>query len=72
MGRPKLSDWQDGNTKPTEVGVYQRKDQWGTVHWSYWHGEFWNTTRFFKYDALRDSNRPFHSVAQSLKWRGKL
>ena len=71
MGRPKLSDWQDGNTKPTTVGVYQRKNGDKTM-WSYWHGEFWNAMWTTKEYALSDRRTPFISGNQNRPWRGKL
>jgi hypothetical protein len=70
MGRPKLSDWQDGNTKPTEIGVYQRKDSWGDIGWSYWHGPYWNSVEYSKEEALTDRDHPFNSYYQELPWRG--
>lgn len=72
MGRPKLSDWQDGNTKPTEVGVYQRKEHNGGVSYCYWHGDYWNIHCSTKDEALEDRDHPFESWYQEFQWRGKL
>ena len=71
MGRPKLSDWQDGNTKPTEIGVYQRR-HYGQLFWSYWHGEFWSILTPSRAQAHRDATRPFRGQYQDVQWRGKL
>ena len=72
MGRSKLSDWQDGDTKPTAVGVYQREEDNGDVSYCYWHGHYWNINCHSKAEALEDKDHPFRSYHQSFPWRGKL
>jgi hypothetical protein len=72
----RLSEWQPGTVKPTEVGLYQR-DKFGCldldfinreVWYSWWNGKFWGFSIIHKKIAINEAKTK--SRYQGIPWRG--
>lgn len=72
MNKSDLTAWFDGvTTKPTRIGVYQRKMDSTVVRYAYWGGTVW----FLSSDSNRDAEFYFKTGAVSrtqdgFEWRG--
>ena len=69
----KLTDWFDGDTKPSRVGVYERSDEgtWlqdGKPNYSYWDGHKWGLSTWAIENSVGWAG--VSSTEQRLPWRG--
>lgn len=62
----KLTDWNDGNVKPTMDGVYQRQHHGWTAYARFSNGQ-WYVGAYDKFDAAKAVKR---APNQRLLWRG--
>lgn len=62
----KISEWQDGRTKPKYPGVYQRKLEFGVV-WARWNGKHWCC---WSVEYSGASNWKSEYTSPSISWRG--
>jgi hypothetical protein len=68
------SEWQQGNSKPKLVGVYQKRLHNGSKIWyGYWNGEYWEQICSSVTQCIEHhKSSKMISVWQNMTWRGLL